>query len=39
VATAPGTEEAARARQGLDAIATPAGPASAPGSAGSTGRN
>jgi tetratricopeptide (TPR) repeat protein len=39
VATAPGTEEAARARQGLDAIAAPAGPASAPGSAGSTGRN
>jgi cytochrome c-type biogenesis protein CcmH/NrfG len=35
VATAPGTEEAARARQGLDAIAAPA----APGSAGSTGRN
>lgn len=39
VATAPGTEEAARARQGLDAIAAPAGPATAPGSAGSTGRN
>ena len=39
VATAPGTEEAARARQGLDAIATPAAPGSAPGSAGSTGRN
>jgi len=39
VATAPGTEEAARARQGLDAINTPAGPAAAPGSAGSTGRN
>lgn len=39
VATAPGTEEAARARQGLDAIKAPAGPASAPGSAGSTGRN
>jgi len=39
VATAPGTEEAARARQGLDALDAPAGPASAPGSAGSTGRN
>jgi tetratricopeptide (TPR) repeat protein len=39
VATAPGTEEAARARQGLDAIATPAGSGSSPGSAGSTGRN
>jgi tetratricopeptide (TPR) repeat protein len=39
VATAPGTEEAARARQGLDAIAAPAGPAGPPGSAGSTGRN
>lgn len=39
VATAPGTEEAARARQGLDAIAAPAGPAAAPGTAGSTGRH
>jgi tetratricopeptide (TPR) repeat protein len=39
VATAPGTEEAARARQGLDAIATPAGAPGAPGSAGSTGRD
>lgn len=38
VATAPGTEEAARARQGLDAIAAPPGGTPA-GSAGSTGRN
>ena len=36
VQMAPGTEEAARARQGLDAITSPAG---APGTAGSTGRN
>jgi cytochrome c-type biogenesis protein CcmH/NrfG len=39
VATAPGTEEAARARQGLDAIKEPPGGTGAPGSAGSTGRN
>ena len=39
VATAPGTEEAARARQGLDAINAPAGSAPGAGSAGSTGRD
>jgi tetratricopeptide (TPR) repeat protein len=39
VATAPGTEEAARARQGLDAINTPPGPAAGAGSSGSTGRD
>jgi tetratricopeptide (TPR) repeat protein len=39
VATAPGTEEAARARQGLDALKEPPGGTGAPGSAGSTGRN
>ena len=39
VQIAPGTEEAARARQGLDAIAAPQSPASPPGTAGSTGRN
>jgi len=39
VATAPGTEEAARARQGLDAIKEPPGGTGASGSAGSTGRN
>jgi tetratricopeptide (TPR) repeat protein len=39
VATAPGTEEAARARQGLDALDAPAGGTGMPGSAGSTGRD
>ena len=39
VTLAPGTEEAARAKQGLDAIASPAGPAAGAGTAGSTGRH
>lgn len=39
VKIAPGTEEAARAKQGLDAIATPAGAPGASAGAGSTGKD